>query len=99
MNSSTGPARIERESQNGVETQPEPSPQDDSIDELASMLLDDTTLDQMKADPGKRLSRVSTVNSPSDEESKALPQLPGLIFNGDDAWALKTSYCHSLPTI
>jgi hypothetical protein len=100
MDSSPGSARVERESHNGVETKPEPSPsQDDSIDDLASMLLDDTTLDQMKADPGKRLSRISIVNSPPDQESKALPQLPGLLFNGDDAWALRTSYCLYLTTV
>jgi len=91
MNSSIGPARNEREPGSNVETKPEPSPQDDSIDELASMLLDDTTLDQMKVDPGKRLSRISIINSLPAHESKALPQLPGLLFNGDDAWALRTS--------
>ncbi|CAG8957463.1 hypothetical protein HYFRA_00011444 [Hymenoscyphus fraxineus] len=32
---------------------------EDSIEEMASMLLDDTTIDQLKADPGKRFSQVS----------------------------------------
>ncbi|KAH8685959.1 hypothetical protein BGZ60DRAFT_523225 [Tricladium varicosporioides] len=71
---------------------------DDSIEEMASILLDDTTIDQLRADPGRRLSQIPVPNeltnaSPrmSTYNDKALPQLPNLVFNGDDAWALKST--------
>ena len=51
---------------------------------MASMLLGDTTTIN---DPTKRVA-VQHVGSPAD---KALPQLPELLFNGDDAWAQKTT--------
>jgi hypothetical protein len=75
-----------------------PSNRDDSIEEMASLLLNDTTIDQLKAEPGKRLLQIGSSQALTDissficDGSKALPQLPQLpqlIFNGDDAWAMK----------
>jgi hypothetical protein len=70
---------------------------DDSIGEMASMLLDDTTEDQLKTRPNRRLSQMTTTKTVSNlvhtqaDEYKAHPQLPELIFNRDDAWAMKTA--------
>jgi hypothetical protein len=93
----TDSASTEVESQNELGSEMRPSAHDDSINKMASMLLDDTTIDQWKADPGKRLSQISMSNGPpgmsqvGSQDSKALPQLPSLLFNGDNAWAFKTS--------
>jgi hypothetical protein len=72
---------------------PIPSRHDNSIEEMASMLLDDTTTDRLKTEPGKRLSQITASKALPDiaHEKKALPQLPQLLFNGDDAWAMKTT--------
>ncbi len=71
---------------------------EDSIEEMASMLLDDTTMNQLNTntEPGRRLSQMAAAeayNAGRIElgDSKALPQLPKLVFNGDDAWAMKTA--------
>ncbi|KAF4636248.1 hypothetical protein G7Y89_g1858 [Cudoniella acicularis] len=71
---------------------------DDSIDEMVSYLLDDTTVEQLREDPGKRLSQISVPNELSSisphiasPDDKGLPQLPNLIFNGDDAWAMRST--------
>jgi hypothetical protein len=67
---------------------------DDSIEEMASMLLDDTTMSELQGEIGKRLSQAGSAKIlpqlPQEVPSrhKALPQLPQLLFNGDDAWAL-----------
>ena len=77
--------------------EPHYSRHDDSIDEMASILLDDTTEEQLKPEPGKRLSRVGIAQAlPSIQRvdpnaAKSLPQLPKLLFNGDDVWAMKSS--------
>ena len=57
------------------------------------MLLDDTTIDQFHAQTGKCLSQIAATKVLPDisNEKKALPQLPQLLFNGDDAWAMKTT--------
>jgi hypothetical protein len=74
-----------------------PSHQDDSIEEIASMLLDETTMDQFNGEPGKRLSQIAAAKTfpqppcSAAQDSKALPQLPQLLFNGDDAWAMRSS--------
>jgi hypothetical protein len=57
---------------------------DNSVDEMASMLLDDTTT---IPDPTKP---VAAQRVESSAEDKDLPQLPELLFNGDDAWARRT---------
>ncbi|EKD16558.1 hypothetical protein MBM_05027 [Drepanopeziza brunnea f. sp. 'multigermtubi' MB_m1] len=73
------------------------NPHDDSIDEMASMLLEDTEFDQLKPEAGKRASYSAasrTLPGPPRmglQDSKTLPQLPSMIFNGDDAWALRMS--------
>ncbi|EPE34537.1 hypothetical protein GLAREA_10231 [Glarea lozoyensis ATCC 20868] len=82
---------------------------EDSVEEMADALLNDTTLEQPKIDPGRRLSQIgltlgnsgiSTPRTIEDDNSdtrhnrnnnKDLPQLPAFIFNGDDAWAMRTS--------
>lgn len=54
-------------------------------------------MDQLKPDPGRRLSQIGRSQTLSDlghtqrGSDKALPSLPGMSFNGDDAWASKTS--------
>lgn len=74
-----------------------PSRHDDSIDEIASMLLDDTEIDQPCTEPARRLSYIPTSHSlsgipfSSSRDTKTLPQLPQLMFNGDDAWAMRTA--------
>lgn len=83
-------------SQRNTRREPRLSPQDDSIDEMASMLLDDTAIDQLKADPGKRLSQISLskglpgISQGAPQNDKALPRLPSLLFNGDNVWAFKS---------
>ncbi|KAM3072331.1 hypothetical protein ACMFMG_009140 [Clarireedia jacksonii] len=70
--------------------------EDDSVDEQASELLDDTDTDQLRGDQGIGLSQSATTRAlpqyhlgpPAD---KALPKIPSLIFNDDDAWALKAA--------
>lgn len=74
-------------------------PRDDSIEEMASMLLDDTTMDQLNTntEPGRRLSQAAAAEIFNNSghmgsgNDKSLPQLPKLLFNGDDAWAMKTA--------
>ena len=53
---------------------------DNSVNDMASMLLEDTTTVQ---NPAKRVA-VKHVESPQDRD---LPQIPKLLFNSDDAWA------------
>lgn len=73
------------------------NPHDDSIEEMASILLDDTLLDQLRPEGGKRMSQTAASKAiPSfqrsdSQDAKTLPQLPKLIFNGDDAWAMRTA--------
>jgi hypothetical protein len=68
---------------------------EDSIEEMASMLLDDTTIHQANTDAqsGGRLSQAAAIEmfdeSGGPEKGKDLPQLPKLLFNGDDAWAMR----------
>ncbi|KAH7407885.1 hypothetical protein BKA64DRAFT_433898 [Cadophora sp. MPI-SDFR-AT-0126] len=69
---------------------------DDSIEEMASILLDDTTMDQLRPEGGKRMSQSAASKAlpglrTESQDGKSLPQLPKLIFNGDDAWALRTA--------
>jgi hypothetical protein len=75
---------------------------EDSIEEIACALLNDTTFEQLKVDPGRRLSQIGLTQGNSGmstpraidgdyDDTKDLPQLPALLFNGDDAWAMKTS--------
>jgi hypothetical protein len=49
------------------------------MDEMASMLLDDTKTMLDTPEPAS-----------AKQENKNLPQLPDLLFNGDDAWAHKS---------
>jgi len=69
--------------------------QDDSIREMASMLLDDTSEEQIKPNPGRYLSQIPTAKTLPNlahahvDSHKSLPQLPKLVFNGDDAWAMR----------
>lgn len=67
---------------------------DTSMDELASRLLDDSNLSQFQTHQGRRLSQHSIVHvlhrlPDSPRGQKDLPQLPQLLFNDDDAWALQ----------
>lgn len=69
---------------------------DDSIEEMASILLDDTTIDQLRPEGGKRMSQSAASKAlpglrTESQDGKNLPQLPKLIFNGDDAWAMRTA--------
>ncbi|PVH80623.1 hypothetical protein DL98DRAFT_654570 [Cadophora sp. DSE1049] len=69
---------------------------DDSIEEVASILLDDTTLDQLRPEGGKRMSQSAASKAlpglrTESQDGKNLPQLPKLIFNADDAWAMRTA--------
>ncbi|KAL5324515.1 hypothetical protein ACEPPN_009061 [Leptodophora sp. 'Broadleaf-Isolate-01'] len=70
---------------------------DDSIEEMASILLDDTTIDQLRPEGGKRMSQSAASKAlpgfphNDSQDGKNLPQLPKLIFNGDDAWAMRTA--------
>ncbi|KAG4436417.1 hypothetical protein IFR05_008110 [Cadophora sp. M221] len=70
---------------------------DDSIEEMASILLDDTTMDQLRPEGGKRMSQSAASKAlpgfprSESQDGKNLPQLPKLIFNGDDAWAMRTA--------
>lgn len=74
-----------------------PQLHDDSIEEMASMLLEDTTINQLNAntEPDRRLSHAAAAkifNSYSRADARQdLPQLPRLTFSGDDAWAMQTS--------
>jgi hypothetical protein len=69
--------------------------QDDSIREMASMLLDDTSEEQIKPNPGRYLSQIPIAKTLPNlahahvDSHKSLPQLPKLVFNGDDAWAMR----------
>jgi hypothetical protein len=64
---------------------------------MASMLLEDTDIDQLRTEHGKRLSQIASakvapnISSTGLRQSKTLPQLPQLLFNGDDAWAMRTT--------
>jgi hypothetical protein len=73
---------------------------DDSVDKMASELLDATedTMDDIKPTAGRHLSEVprsmtmpniAQFNQPY--ENKVLPDLPDLTYNGDDAWASRNS--------
>ncbi|KAL2073756.1 hypothetical protein VTL71DRAFT_11082 [Oculimacula yallundae] len=68
---------------------------DDSIEEMASMLLDDTNMDQLRPEGGKRMSQTAASKAmpgyprTESQDGKSLPQLPQLTFNGDDAWAMR----------
>jgi hypothetical protein len=72
---------------------------DDSIEEMASMLLDDTTMDQLNADtkPGRRLSQAAAAEIFSasgrmgSRDGKILPQLPKFVLNGDNVWVKQTA--------
>ncbi|KAK0116651.1 hypothetical protein ONS96_012506 [Cadophora gregata f. sp. sojae] len=69
---------------------------DDSIEEMASILLDDTTMDQLRPEGGKRMSQSAASKAlpglrTESQDGKNLPQLPKLVFNGDDAWAMRTA--------
>ncbi|CAG8982369.1 hypothetical protein HYALB_00007491 [Hymenoscyphus albidus] len=55
---------------------------EDSIEEMASMLLDDTTIDQLKADPGKRLSQVSLSAIVNDDNE--LPQYESSLWSAEN---------------
>jgi hypothetical protein len=73
-----------------------PSVLGDSIEELASMLLDDTTMNQLAGEPGKRLSKLGSAKilpQPIGQaffHDKALPQLPKLSFSGNDEWTTRS---------
>ena len=64
---------------------------------MASILLEDTTLDQAESEHGDQLGQITAAkmipgfSDPGIPRSKTLPQLPQLVFNGDDAWATKIS--------
>lgn len=64
----------------------------DSIEEMTSMLLDDTTMNRLAREPRKCLSQLGsakTLQPPQHVSShdKALPQLPQLSFNSGNNWA------------
>ena len=67
---------------------------DNSIEEKASMLLDYMAMNELQGEPRKRLSRTMSAKilpqHPREVfyRNKALPQLPKLLPNGDDAWAI-----------
>lgn len=77
---------------NNDANQQSPLALDDSIQEMTSMLIDDTTMNQLTAEPGKRLSKLGSAKilpQPSRQgisHNKALPQLPRLSFDDDDDW-------------
>lgn len=64
---------------------------------MASILLEDTNLDQAESEHGGRLGQVTAAkmtpgfSDPRVPRRKTLPQLPQLVSNGEDAWAAKTS--------
>ncbi|KAI6710798.1 hypothetical protein JHW43_006672 [Diplocarpon mali] len=65
-----------------------------SIEDMASMLLEDTTFDQLRPESGKRMSYSATAALPGlprigSQDDRSLPQLPTMLFNGDDAWAMR----------
>jgi hypothetical protein len=63
-----------------------PSPHhDERVNEMASMLLADTTIDQSQAAAPKLMSGIPS------QDTKAIPQLSRLLYNGDDAWAMKVN--------
>ncbi|CZT44996.1 uncharacterized protein RSE6_05264 [Rhynchosporium secalis] len=68
---------------------------DDSIEELASILLDDTNIDQLRPESGKRMSQTAATNAipgyprTDSQDGKNPPQLLRLVFNDDDAWAMR----------
>lgn len=74
---------------------------DDSIDEMANVLLDDTTSSHkdeagigsfLSADHNNNLQiRSHPTQTKTTEAPKTLPQLPQFLFNGDDAWASKNA--------
>jgi hypothetical protein len=67
---------------------------DDSLEEMANMLLEDTTIDQSKSDHGQPPSQIAAVRmlpSISSQNMRVLPQLPELHFNKDDAWAMNAN--------
>lgn len=70
---------------------------DDSIEEMASMLLDDTTLDQLRPEAGRRLCQIAAAKALPElerdekQDSKARPRILTMTFNGDDAWAMRTA--------
>jgi hypothetical protein len=63
---------------------------DDSIEEMTRLLIDDTTMNQLTREPGKRLSKLGSakiLSQPSQQgffHDKALPRLPRLSFDGED---------------
>jgi hypothetical protein len=67
---------------------------DDSIEEMTSMLIDDTTINQLTGEPGKRSSQLGSakiLSQPSRQgffHDKALPRLPRLSFDAEDNWTL-----------
>ena len=76
--------------------EPQSNHHDDSIEEMASILLDDTTIDQLRPEGGKSMSQSAASKAlpglrTESQDGKSLPQLPKLVFNGDDAWAMKTA--------
>lgn len=70
---------------------------DDSIEEMASMLLDNTTMNELTGEPGKRLSQLGSaqilphIPRGTYTPDKPSPQLPQLLFNGNDVWAAMSS--------
>jgi hypothetical protein len=66
---------------------------DDSLEEMANMLLEDTTIDQFESDHGQSASQIAAVRmlpSISSQNMRVLPQLPELHFN-NDAWAMNAN--------
>lgn len=70
---------------------------DDSIEDMASMLLDDTTMNQLNTntEPGRRISQAAATeifnSRTNSRDGTSLPQLPRLGFHDDDTWATQTA--------
>jgi hypothetical protein len=65
---------------------------DDSIEEMTSLLIDDTTMNQLTEKPGERLTQLGSVKTPSPpsqkgfSHGKSLSRLLRLSLGGDDDW-------------
>ncbi len=77
---------------NNDPNQQSPLALDDSIEEMTSMLIDDTAINQLTGEPGKRLSKLGSakvlpqLSRQGFFHDKALPRLPRLSFDSEDDW-------------
>jgi hypothetical protein len=76
---------------------------DESIEEMTSMLIDDTTMNQLTGEPGKRLTKLGSAKVLPQSSRQgffhdmALPRLPRLSFDGGDDWTTAPSLAITAP--